>query len=206
MADAPFEATRKVIDVSGDGVNNCGPPGRAARDRAVAEGITINGLPIVNDRPTFGRMPPVPLDEYYRESVVGGTGAFVIVAEDFDSFGAAVKRKLIREIAGLPGPGLARRATARPLRPHHPAARPCPKRRAASALHVLDRQAEGRDALGKQVAQHVHAHQVGRGVAALVAFGGQGAGLVPLLRPVVAAADPGERDQRRPARPRSARR
>lgn len=106
MAEAPFEATRRVIDVSGDGVNNSGGPVEAARDRAVAEGITINGLPIVNDRPTFGRMPPVPLDEYYRESVVGGAGAFVIVAEDFNSFGAAVKRKLIREIAALPGPGL----------------------------------------------------------------------------------------------------
>ena len=104
MGEAPFEGTRRVIDVSGDGVNNSGGPVEAARDRAVADGITINGLPIVNDRPTFGRMPPVPLDEYYRESVVGGAGAFVIVAEDFNSFGAAVKRKLIREIAALPGP------------------------------------------------------------------------------------------------------
>lgn len=104
MAEAPFEATRKVIDVSGDGVNNSGGPVEAARDRAVADGITVNGLPIVNDRPTFGRMPPVPLDEYYRDSVIGGPGAFVIVAEDFNSFGNAVKRKLIREIAALPGP------------------------------------------------------------------------------------------------------
>ena len=100
MQEAPYEATRRVIDVSGDGVNNSGGPVEAARDRAVAEGITINGLPIVNDRPTFGRMPPVPLDEYYRESVVGGPGAFVIPAEDFQVFGQAVKRKLIREIAG----------------------------------------------------------------------------------------------------------
>ncbi|MBX9700561.1 MAG: DUF1194 domain-containing protein [Acetobacteraceae bacterium] len=104
MTEAPFEATRKVIDVSGDGVNNSGGPVEVSRDRAVADGITINGLPIVNDRPTFGRMPPVPLDEYYRDSVVGGNGAFVIVAEDFHSFGNAVKRKLIREIAALPGP------------------------------------------------------------------------------------------------------
>jgi Protein of unknown function (DUF1194) len=104
LAQAPFEATRRVIDVSGDGVNNSGGPVEMARDRLVAEGVTINGLPIVNDRPTFGRMPPVPLDEYYRESVIGGPGAFVIVAEDFQSFGNAVKRKLIREIAALPGP------------------------------------------------------------------------------------------------------
>ena len=100
LADAPFEGTRRVIDVSGDGVNNSGGPVEAARDKLVAEGVTINGLPIMNDRPTFGRLPPVPLDEYFRDSVVGGPGAFVIPAEDFQAFGHAVKRKLIREIAG----------------------------------------------------------------------------------------------------------
>lgn len=101
LAESPFEATRRVIDVSGDGVNNSGAPAEEARDRAVAEGITINGLPILNDRPTFGRRPPIPLDIYYRESVIGGPGAFMIPAEDFDDFGQAVRRKLIREIAGL---------------------------------------------------------------------------------------------------------
>ena len=100
LADAPFEGTRRVIDVSGDGVNNSGGPVEAARDKVLAEGVTINGLPIMNDRPTFGRLPPVPLDEYFRESVVGGPGAFVIPVEDFQAFGQAVKRKLIREIAG----------------------------------------------------------------------------------------------------------
>jgi len=104
IAECPNEATRKVIDVSGDGVNNSGPPAEQARDRAAAEGITINGLPILNDRPTFGRPPPVPLDQYYRESVIGGPGAFMIAAEDFEAFGNAVRRKLIREIAGLGGP------------------------------------------------------------------------------------------------------
>ncbi len=102
LAEAPWEATRRVIDVSGDGVNNSGPPAEEARDRAVAEGITINGLPILNDRPTFGRMPSVPLDEYFRERVVGGPGAFVVPAEDFEAFGVAVRRKLIREVAGRP--------------------------------------------------------------------------------------------------------
>ena len=101
LAEAPWQAARRVIDVSGDGVNNSGPLPEAARDRAVAEGITVNGLAIVNEHPTYGLLPRVPLDEYYRESVVGGPGAFVIVAEDFNSFGNAVKRKLIREIAGL---------------------------------------------------------------------------------------------------------
>ena len=101
LAEAPFEGTRRVIDVSGDGVNNSGGPVEAARDRLVADGVTINGLPIMNDRPTFGRMPSVPLDEYFRESVMGGPGSFVVAAEDFQVFGQAVKRKLIREIAGL---------------------------------------------------------------------------------------------------------
>jgi hypothetical protein len=101
LAEAPFEATRRIIDVSGDGVNNSGPPAEQARDRALAEGIIINGLPILNDRPTFGRLPPIALDDYFRDSVIGGPGSFLIVAQDFESFGQAVKRKLIREIAGL---------------------------------------------------------------------------------------------------------
>jgi hypothetical protein len=108
LAKAPFEGTRRVIDVSGDGVNNSGPSPEGARDRLVAEGVVINGLPIVNDRPTFGRAPPIPLDQYYRDSVIGGEGAFMVVAEDFESFGVAVRRKLIREIAGLSGDSLQR--------------------------------------------------------------------------------------------------
>ena len=99
LAEAPFEATRRVIDVSGDGVNNSGRPAESARDEAVAEGIVINGLPIVNDRPTFGRMPTIPLDHYFQQNVIGGEGSFMIVAEDFEAFGTAVRRKLIREIA-----------------------------------------------------------------------------------------------------------
>ena len=104
LDQAPFEGTRRVIDVSGDGVNNSGGPVEQARDRAVAQGIVINGLPIMNDRPTFGRRSPVPLDQYFEESVIGGDGAFLVAAEDFDAFGSAVRRKLIREIAGLSGP------------------------------------------------------------------------------------------------------
>ena len=104
LSETPFEGTRRVIDVSGDGVNNSGMPVEAVRDRVVGEGVTINGLPIMNDRPTFGRPSPIPLDQYYRDSVIGGDGAFLIAAEDFESFGNAVRRKLVREIAGLPGP------------------------------------------------------------------------------------------------------
>jgi hypothetical protein len=99
LAQSGFEATRQVIDVSGDGVNNSGPAVADLRARALRAGVVINGLPIVNDRPTFGRPSPVPLDTYYRDEVIGGPGAFLEVAENFDSFGRAVLRKLLREIA-----------------------------------------------------------------------------------------------------------
>lgn len=99
LAAAPFEGTRKVIDVSGDGVNNNGPPAEGFRDRLVAEGVTINGLPIINERPRYGMASGADLVPYYTHSVVGGPGHFVIVAESFDSFAAAVRRKLLQEIA-----------------------------------------------------------------------------------------------------------
>lgn len=102
LAECPFEGTRRVIDVSGDGPNNSGPPAEGERDRLVAEGVTINGLPIVNDRPNFGVAPGPELEPYYRNSVIGGPGAFLIVAEDFNTFGAAIRRKLVTEIAGIP--------------------------------------------------------------------------------------------------------
>lgn len=98
----PFAAARRVVDVSGDGVNNSGPPPGLIRDRLVAQGVVINGLPIVNDRPNFGRMPMQDLEPHYREEVIGGEGAFLIVADDFDRFGAAIRRKLVTEIAMLP--------------------------------------------------------------------------------------------------------
>lgn len=100
----PFTASRSVVDVSGDGVNNSGHPPEVLRDQMVGAGITINGLPIVNDRPNFGNVPLRDLEPYYRENVIGGPGAFLIVAEDFEQFGAAIRRKLITEIAGLAAP------------------------------------------------------------------------------------------------------
>ncbi|UPG74140.1 DUF1194 domain-containing protein [Roseomonas gilardii subsp. gilardii] len=108
LDDMPYEAMRRVIDVSGDGVNNSGPPAEEARDRAVADGIVINGLPIMNDRPAYGRMPPLPLDQYYGQNVIGGPGAFLISAADFEAFENAVRRKLVREVAGLDGPRVMR--------------------------------------------------------------------------------------------------
>jgi hypothetical protein len=72
------------------------------RDRAVAAGIVINGLPIINDRPSPWGMVPMPnLDLYYEDCVIGGNGAFILVANSFQDFGRAIRRKLILEIAGL---------------------------------------------------------------------------------------------------------
>jgi len=97
-----IEGTRRVIDVSGDGANNSGDLVTHARDRAVAKGVTINGLPIINGRPgPFGWPPIADLDLYYRDCVIGGPGAFLVVANSFDEFAEAVRRKLILEIAGI---------------------------------------------------------------------------------------------------------
>jgi hypothetical protein len=98
LAAAPFEGTRLVVDVSGDGANNNGPPAEAERDALVASGVTINGLPIINRRPRFSRLE-LDVDKYYAASVIGGPGAFLIVAEDFTDFSAAIKRKLLQEIS-----------------------------------------------------------------------------------------------------------
>lgn len=108
---APFDGKRRVIDVSGDGPTNRGVPSSQARDRAVARGITINGLPILNDRPQpFGSPTPrqLKLDRYYENEVIGGDNAFLVVAEGFDDFRVAILQKLIREIAGLSGPARTR--------------------------------------------------------------------------------------------------
>lgn len=95
-----FAGTRRAIDVSGDGINVSGRAVEDARDEAVRRGVTINGLPIVNERPSRPPWPEPPIDEYYRDHVIGGPGAFYVVARDFASFGEAVRRKLVREIAG----------------------------------------------------------------------------------------------------------
>ncbi len=100
---APFEAPRRTIDVSGDGTNNAGRDVVQARDEALAKGITINGLVILSDRPLPWNPehtnPPGGLAQYYKNNVVGGPGAFVMVAENFNSFGQALINKLVAEIA-----------------------------------------------------------------------------------------------------------
>jgi hypothetical protein len=102
----PYTATRRAIDVSGDGTNNAGREVTLARDETLAKGIVINGLVILSDHPVPWNEehtnPPGGLEKYYRDNVVGGPGAFVLVAENFNSFGRAIIKKLIAEIAFLP--------------------------------------------------------------------------------------------------------
>jgi hypothetical protein len=94
LFDNPFKATRRVIDISGDGSNNRGRPVNHARDEAVRQGVGINGLPILALEPE--------LDRYFEQNVIGGPGAFVIAAKDFETFGEAILKKLIAEIANAP--------------------------------------------------------------------------------------------------------
>lgn len=89
-----FAGRRRVIDVSGDGRNNSGSAAWLARDLAVARGITVNGLAILNEDPM--------LDRYYVTNVIGGPGAFVMTANDYDAYRLAIVAKLIKEIAGAP--------------------------------------------------------------------------------------------------------
>lgn len=97
-----FSSTRKVIDLSGDGANNSGILVNLARDRAIKKGFTINGLPIVNQRSSSSGWQQIQnLDLYYRDCVIGGPGAFLIVAKDYQDFGRAIMRKLILEIADI---------------------------------------------------------------------------------------------------------
>lgn len=97
-----IEGTRRVIDVSGDGPNNFGNWVDTVRDETIAKRITINGLPIINDRNTFSRFSLPDLDRYYRGCVIGGPGAFLVVARNFQDFARAIRKKLVLEIAGLP--------------------------------------------------------------------------------------------------------
>ena len=91
IASSPYRGFRKVIDISGDGSNNLGRPVEQARDEALQQGIRINGLPILElER---------DLDQYFRENVIGGPGAFIIPVQNYNAFGEAIMRKLVTEIS-----------------------------------------------------------------------------------------------------------
>lgn len=100
-----FDGLRRVIDVSGDGPNNMGGPVTAARDRVLARGITINGLPLLTRSDDLTQRFNIDdLDAYYTACVIGGTGAFVLPVTDWAAFEDAVRRKLVLEIASTPSP------------------------------------------------------------------------------------------------------
>jgi uncharacterized protein DUF1194 len=102
FAESGYRGTKRVVDVSGDGANNQGPPVDAVRDGMVSQGVTINGLPLM----TKGGMPSVfdidDLDVYYTNCVIGGPAAFMIPVNDWSQFPEAVRRKLVLELAAAP--------------------------------------------------------------------------------------------------------
>lgn len=105
--DSGYRGLRRVIDVSGDGVNNQGDPVAIVRDGVLERGITINGLPILLKRPSVATMDIENLDVYYEDCVIGGPGAFVIPIRERDQFREATRTKLVQEIAGRePAPRL----------------------------------------------------------------------------------------------------
>jgi len=97
-----IRGTRLVMDLSGDSANNwSGLPIETARDAAVLNGITINGLPILcTEADCGGRPVSYDLEQAFEDRIIGGPGAFVVTAETRESFEFAVRRKLILEIAG----------------------------------------------------------------------------------------------------------
>ncbi len=107
LGESGVAAERRIIDVSGDGTNNQGRLATEARDDALKTGVVINGLSIFNRRAAamggylaLHTNPPGGLEKYYRDNVIGGVGAFVLPINDFNSFGEAMIRKLVSEIAG----------------------------------------------------------------------------------------------------------
>ncbi|HTC06798.1 MAG TPA: DUF1194 domain-containing protein, partial [Xanthobacteraceae bacterium] len=111
FAASGYQGLRKVIDVSGDGANNNGPPVTLVRDDVLAKGITINGLPIMLKKPNLMTMDIEDLDIYYEDCVIGGPGAFVIPIKERDKFTEAIRTKLVQEVAGLtPAPRVVRAA------------------------------------------------------------------------------------------------
>lgn len=113
-----FSGTSRVIDVSGDGANNDGAAVTEARDRAIALGITINGLPIVARVGLAGNVEVDAMDTYYANCVIGGPGAFSVPVENWSEFAQAVRHKLTLELSklGTDAPGYTGRATLAAIR------------------------------------------------------------------------------------------
>src|SRR6476660_7868633 len=96
----PYRGLRRVIDISGDGPNNNGPPVAGVREAALGKGITINGLPIMVKEPSYATMDIENLDLYYEDCVIGGPGSFVVTIKDREKFKEAIRTKLLLEVAG----------------------------------------------------------------------------------------------------------
>lgn len=120
LAEGDFQASRRVVDISGDGPNNQGRPVILARDEALAGGVTINGLPLMLK--TSGVFDIPDLAGYYRACVIGGTGAFLVPVRSRDQFVEAVKTKIIMEIAERPVPAPPRESLVVPARQSGPPA------------------------------------------------------------------------------------
>lgn len=114
FAENPFRGARRVIDISGDGPNNHGAPVELARDAAVAQGIVINGLPLMTSSGLTNAYDVEDLDRYYTDCVIGGAGAFVIPVNGWSQFPEAVRRKLVLELAGPASPQWAAEEAAHP--------------------------------------------------------------------------------------------
>lgn len=98
-----FDGARRVIDVSGDGPNNMGVPVTEARDAVVAQGIVINGLPILLDPSGSGYGAIKDLDVYYERCVIGGPGAFLLPVVEAAALEEGIRRKMVLEVADLSG-------------------------------------------------------------------------------------------------------
>lgn len=106
----PGKASRIVIDVSGDGPDNCNAeePIDKVRDELVNNGVTINGLPILSDTPSSNALlpqaqsnGPPPLEQWYRQHVMAGPGSFVLPAQGYGDFERAIRQKFVIEMSGI---------------------------------------------------------------------------------------------------------
>lgn len=104
FAESGFRGFKRVIDISGDGPNNQGVPVTISRDQIVAQGITINGLPLMTNGGLSSPYDVTDLDRYYRDCVIGGPGAFIVPVNEWWQFPEAIRRKLVLELAGPGSP------------------------------------------------------------------------------------------------------
>lgn len=114
FAESQHRGAKRVIDISGDGPNNQGAPIEYTRDAVVAQGIVINGLPLMTNGGLISAYDVEDLDLYYSACVIGGPGAFMVPVNDWSQFPEAVRRKLVLELAGEGWPEPAAEDAAKP--------------------------------------------------------------------------------------------